>query len=96
MVDSANQGRILYEKINKTVDRFLGGGLIFLGSVPFDRQITISNRYQTPIITSDPRASASLSYMRIARNISSWPTPAIPRGDIEFFFERFFEQLSHN
>ena len=96
MVDSANQGRILYEKINKTVDRFLGGGLIFLGSIPFDRQITISNRYQTPIITSDPRASASLSYMRVARNISNWSTPVIPRGDIEFFFERFFEQLSHN
>ena len=94
MVDDAKHGQLLYQKIDRVAQQFLGMGIDFLGAVPSDRRIKEANRQQKAIMEASPSSLASNAYKAAAKKMSGWPKASMARGQMEFFVERLIERAS--
>jgi flagellar biosynthesis protein FlhG len=88
MVDSAVQGRELYEKLMRVCHRFLGITPAYFGYVPNDDYVRQAIRRQTTVVEAFPSSSAARAFQRLARVVDGWEAPAHARGGVEFFMER--------
>jgi flagellar biosynthesis protein FlhG len=88
MVDSAAQGRELFEKLLRVCHRFLGITPAYFGYVPNDDYVRQAIRRQTTVVEAFPSSAAARSFQRLARVVDGWETPAHARGGVEFFMER--------
>ncbi|MCB1742432.1 MAG: MinD/ParA family protein [Gammaproteobacteria bacterium] len=94
VVDSAAQGRDLFEKLARPVSQFLDVGLIYEGFVPDDDYVRKSIRKRSALVQSYPRSRASMAFNRLATRAESWMLPDTPSGHVGFFLERFFNDAS--
>ncbi len=62
-------GNILYDRLRSVVDQFLDMELSYLGSVPYDIQVSKAIMQQKPISIVNKTAKASLAYQEIARKL---------------------------
>jgi len=88
MVDSAVQGRELYEKLMRVCHRFLGITPAYFGYVPNDDYVRQAIRRQATVVEVFPSSPAARAFQRLARVIDAWDVPAHARGGVEFFMER--------
>ncbi len=88
MVDSAVQGRELYEKLMRVCHRFLGITPAYFGYVPNDDYVRQAIRGQTTVVEAYPSSPAARAFQRLARAVDGWEAPLHARGGVEFFMER--------
>lgn len=65
-VSKESEGKILYDKLNAVVERYLKVPILYLGCVPEDAQLSRSVMQQTPVSLHNPGAKSTLAYERIA------------------------------
>ncbi|MBR6380184.1 MAG: MinD/ParA family protein [Lachnospiraceae bacterium] len=68
-VGKEEDGITLYRKLNAVVERFLKLPMSFLGSVPWDNQLTSAVMQQVPVSLQSPSAKSSQSFEKIARRL---------------------------
>jgi flagellar biosynthesis protein FlhG len=88
MVDSAAQGRELYEKLMRVCHRFLGITPAYFGYVPNDDYVRQAIRRQATVVEAFPSSPAARAFERLAHAVDGWEAPAHARGGVEFFMER--------
>jgi flagellar biosynthesis protein FlhG len=88
MVESAAQGRELYEKLMRVCHGFLGITPAYFGYLPNDDYVRQAIRRQSTVVEAFPSSPAARAFQRLARVVDGWETPAYARGGVEFFMER--------
>ena len=68
-VDSEEEGKNLYNKLNAVVSRYLKLPLQYQGSIPDDAQLAKAVMQQMPVSLQNPRAKSALAYERIAADL---------------------------
>ncbi len=63
------EGHALYEKLKTVVDQFLEMKLSYLGSVPYDVNVSKAIMQQKPITITNKTAKASLAYEEIVKKL---------------------------
>jgi flagellar biosynthesis protein FlhG len=88
MVQSVQQGKALFQKLNKVTDNYLDVTLQFVGAIPYDEYLRQSVQKQTPVVLGFPRSKSAQAMKAIAMKIDNWPLKTHAGGYIEFFIER--------
>lgn len=80
-------GKVLYDKLNAVVERYLKVPILYLGCVPEDAQLLKSVMQQTPVSLNNPGAKSTLAYERIAgRLLDKEEAERQPRRGMAAFF----------
>lgn len=87
-VHSAQEGRMLFNKILKVTDRYLDTALDFMGVVPEDEYLRKAVQKQRAVVEAYPRSKSAMAFKKLAMKADSWPVPASAGGQLEFFVER--------
>lgn len=87
-VDNPQEGRALFEKLERVTARFLDVTLSYLGAIPRDEWLRVAVQRQEAVVEAFPSAPSSQAFRELARKISQWQAPQGPRGHVEFFTER--------
>lgn len=87
-VHSAQEGRMLFNKIVKVTDRYLDAALDFMGVVPEDEYLRKAVQKQRAVVEAYPRSKSAMAFKKLATKADSWPVPASAGGQLEFFVER--------
>ncbi|MBL1265106.1 MinD/ParA family protein [Methylomicrobium sp. RS1] len=95
MVQTAEQGRKLFQKLCKVTDAYLDVNLQFIGSIPYDLSLRKSVQQQSPVVLEYPKSDISLAITEIAEKIDSLPVKYQAGGYLEFFIERMVQYSSH-
>ena len=88
MVRDVREGQELFSKLSKVTGRFLDVALELVATVPFDENIRKAVRKQTSIVDAYPSSPAAVAIGQLANKALSWPIPAQPGGQLEFFIEQ--------
>lgn len=91
MVQSAEHGQALFNKLCKVTDRYLDVALQFVGAVPQDDYLKRAVQKQTPVVEAFPQSKAALAIRNLARKIDQWPIKPKAGGYLEFFVERMIQ-----
>jgi flagellar biosynthesis protein FlhG len=93
MVRDLNEGRLLYDKLSRVCEKFLGDvSLNYLGCVPQDDWLRLSVQRQQPVVKAYPSSPSAQAIAEIARRTARWQAPTAPRGNVEFFVERIIQR----
>ncbi len=86
-VAKETDGKVLYDKLNAVVERYLKVPILYLGCVPEDAQLLRSVMQQTPVSLNNPGAKSTLAYERIAgRLLDKEEAERQPRKGMTAFF----------
>lgn len=91
MVQTPQQGALLFQKLTKVTDRYLDVTLQYAGAVPYDENLRKSVQKQSPVIVAFPKSKAAIAFKSLAEKINSWPVKAEAGGYLEFFIERMVQ-----
>ena len=91
MVQSAEHGQALFNKLSKVTDRYLDVALQFVGAVPQDDYLKKAVQKQTPVVEAFPQSKSALAIKNLARKIDHWPIKPKAGGYLEFFVERMVQ-----
>ena len=94
MVDSQDQARDGFERLNEVAQRFLDVTLEYAGFIPRDRFLVKADARQQAVSELYPGADASLAFRKLAETVDKWPMPQGPSGHLEFFVDRLLQQES--
>jgi flagellar biosynthesis protein FlhG len=87
-------GRDLFQRFERVAARFLDVTLEYAGEIPDDDCLRRSVRGQRPVLDEYPGSPASRAFKKLAAHADTWPVPAGPRGNIEFFVERLVRRTA--
>ncbi|HEY4213866.1 MAG TPA: MinD/ParA family protein [Steroidobacteraceae bacterium] len=87
-------GAELFSRFERVTARFLDVVLEFAGEIPEDELLRRSVREQRPVFDAYPGCAASRAFKKLAARADTWPVPAGPRGNIEFFVERLVQRAA--
>jgi flagellar biosynthesis protein FlhG len=90
-VQSAQEGRAVFNKISRVTDRYLDVTLEFMGVVPHDDYLRKAVRKQRPVVQAYPRSRSSVAFKNLALKTDNWPAPSAAGGHLEFFVERLIQ-----
>ncbi|MDH3327590.1 MAG: MinD/ParA family protein [Gammaproteobacteria bacterium] len=96
MTNSAQEGRMLYEKLSKVTNRFLDVTLSFYGVLPFDPYLRKAVQRQKSVVEAYPRSRSAIAFKNFAQKADSWPMPTKATGHLEFFVERLINATKEN
>ena len=65
-VDTEEEGKNLFNKLNAVVARYLKLPIQYLGSVPYDAQLSKAVMQQKPVSLQNPKARSSIAYEEMA------------------------------
>ena len=88
MTRTVSQGRDLYLKILRLVDRSPDVVLNFMGAVPWDEHLRKAVKQQRAVVEAYPSSRSALAFEKLAEQAMQWPLPDGPSGHVEFFLER--------
>ncbi len=91
MVDSHDQARDGFERLNEVAQRFLDVTLEYAGFIPRDRFLVKADAQQQVVSELYPGADASLAFRKLAEKVDKWPVPEGPSGNLEFFVDRMLQ-----
>ena len=95
MVQSAQQGEQLFNKLGKVTEKYLDVTLSYTGAVPFDEYLRKSVQKQSPVLEAFPRSKSALAIRNLALKIDGWPIKIQAGGYLEFFVERMIQYSTH-
>ena len=87
-------GRELFQRFQRVASRFLDVTLEYAGEIPDDDCLRRAVRGQRPVLDEYPSSPASRAFKKLAAHADTWPVPAGPRGNIEFFVERLVRRTA--
>ena len=85
-------GAELFQRFERVTARFLDVVLDFAGDIPEDEFLRRSIRAQRPVTQAYPASPAAQAFKKLAQRADTWPVPAGPRGNLEFFVERLVQR----
>jgi len=88
MTQDPRQGASLFARLERVASRYLDVVLDYAGDVPDDPSMPRAVRLQRPVLDAFPDSPSARAFRGLARVVATWPVPAGPRGDLEFFVER--------
>ena len=88
MARSPGAGLELFWRFERVTERFLDVVLEFAGEIPQDEYMRRAIREQRPVFDAYPSSPSALAFKKLAQSADTWPVPAGPRGNLEFFVER--------
>ena len=88
MCRAAGEGENLFNKLERVTSRFLDVILEYAGDIPDDEHMRRAIRVQRPVLDAHPASAAGRAFKKLAASADTWPVPAGPRGNLEFFVER--------
>lgn len=89
-VNSLEEGKIIYGKVNTVVSQFLHGRLNYLGMIPQDAALERAVRQQKTITLSDPNAKSARAIAGLAENLLNGTEQKMPaRWGIAQMFSSF-------
>ncbi|HHM04852.1 MAG TPA: MinD/ParA family protein [Gammaproteobacteria bacterium] len=91
MVDSLQEGRELFAKLQIVTDRFLDAQLEFMGAVPYDEYLRKAVQRQRAVVEAFPRSKSATAFKNLAAKADKWPVPRAAGGHVEFFVERLIQ-----
>ena len=93
-IRTAGGGRELFQRFARVAARFLDVTLEYAGEIPDDDCLRRSVRGQRPVLDEYPGSPAARAFKKLAAHADTWPVPAGPRGNIEFFVERLVRRTA--
>ena len=78
----------VYRKLTMVANRYLDISIDYLGSIPEDRQMIDSIRKQKVISELNPGSKVTIAFRQLAKRISSEPSLASPKGNLQFFWKK--------
>ncbi len=86
-VEKEEEGQILFKKLYSVVQRFLKLPMSYLGSIPYDAQLSRAVMQQVPVSLANPNAKSALAYERIAARLldKEESSRTVNRGMAAFF-----------
>ena len=86
-VESKEEGKALFTKLNAVVARYLKLPISYLGSVPQDSHLNQAVMQQTPVSLANPNAKSAKAYQEIAQVLMYGEQSLLPqkRGMAAFF-----------
>jgi flagellar biosynthesis protein FlhG len=88
MSRAAGEGERLFRKLERVTTRFLDVLLEYAGEIPDDEHMRRAIRVQRPVLDAHPASPAARALKKLVASADTWPVPAGPRGNLEFFVER--------
>ena len=88
MVNSAQEGRQLYRRLNDVCTRFLGISIRFLHSIEADELVLQSLRKYKSVLEFAPGSSAARDFRGLAHALDQLPPIEHASGRMQFFMER--------
>jgi flagellar biosynthesis protein FlhG len=88
MVRDEEDGETVFAKLQNVTDRFLDMALLYAGAIPQDDQLRKAVQKQKAVVDLYPTSKSAHAFQKLAREVDSWPIPAIPTGHLEFFVEK--------
>jgi len=88
MTRAPGEGQTLFNKLERVTGRFLDVKLEYAGEIPDDERVRQAIRAQRPVLEAYPGSPAGRAFKKLSATADSWPVPAGPRGNLEFFVER--------
>lgn len=88
MTRSNGEGNALFDKFERVASRFLDVTLEYVGEIPDDTTMRRAIREQRPVTDAYPASPSGRAFKNLAQKADTWPVPAGPRGNLEFFVER--------
>jgi flagellar biosynthesis protein FlhG len=82
------EGEALFNKLERVTSRFLDVFLEYAGEIPDDEHMRRAIKVQRPVLDAHPASPAARAFKKLAAAADTWPVPAGPRGNLEFFVER--------
>ncbi len=70
-VNSVSEGKILFEKLDMVVSRFLNINMSMIGCIPQDNSVTKAVMKQKPVSIMYPNSAASRAFAEVAKNLES-------------------------
>ncbi|RPJ08092.1 MAG: flagellar synthesis regulator FleN, partial [Deltaproteobacteria bacterium] len=87
-VEDESKGKAIFAKISKVADHFLDGiSMDYLGSIPYDPNITKAVIQQRAFLEVFPQSVAAKAFMLLAQRIQKSP-PHVNHGTVQFFWKR--------
>jgi flagellar biosynthesis protein FlhG len=91
MVQSAQEGRDLYNKLYRVTERYLDVMLNYLGAIPYDEMLKKAVKSQKAVIEAFPRSRVSQAFKNLAKKVDGLPMPNGASGHLQFFVERLLQ-----
>lgn len=88
-VNSVEEGRTVYEKLNSVVSQFLHGSLNYMGMIPQDANLEKAVRQQKIVSVVSPDTNASRAFEVLAKNL-------VNEEQSQFVMKRGFSQFFSN
>lgn len=88
MVEGGGEALEVYRKLCTVADRFLNISIDYVGHVPQDDYVTMAVCQQRAVGDLYPRAPSSRQFEKLAKVISGWDVPELPKGTMQFFWRR--------
>jgi flagellar biosynthesis protein FlhG len=88
MSRGTGEGGALFRKLEKVTGRFLDVLLEYAGEIPDDEHLRRAIKVQRPVLDAYPGSPSGRAFKKLAACADTWPVPAGPRGNLEFFVER--------
>lgn len=88
MSRTPGEGETLFNKLERVTSRFLDVLLEYAGEIPDDEHMRRAIKLQRPVLDVHPASLAGRAFKKLAAAADTWPVPAGPRGNLEFFVER--------
>ncbi len=85
-------GSELFQRFERVTARFLDVVLEFAGEIPEDDYLHRAVRAQRTVLDAYPGSPAARAFKKLADHADTWPMPAGPRGNMEFFVERLVQR----
>ena len=71
-VETAEEGENLFHKLDTVVARYLRMKIQYLGSVPYDTQLSSAVMQQMPVSLQSPKSKSAHAYAEIAARLLNW------------------------
>ena len=88
MARAHGEGETLFNKLERVTSRFLDVLLEYAGEIPDDEHMRRAIKLQRPVLDAHPASPSGRAFKKLAAAADTWPVPAGPRGNLEFFVER--------
>ncbi len=91
---SQREGLDVFRKIGAVADRYLNISIDYVGYVPNDDYVPMAVCRQRAVVDLFPQAPASQEFQRLARTVDTWGTSTMPKGTVQFFWQRMIARTS--
>lgn len=95
LVNMARQARDatdVFFKLQAATERFLNVSVDYLGFIPIDDYVPLAVTRQHAVVTLHPHAPASRAFRRLGDLVAQWRPSAVPKGGVQFLWQRLVRQ----